>query len=368
MHVGERKWLPGLVAFLVGVLILGVTDASAVPEADNAHTDCGAFSSSPSLDDIGQALASLIHWLLGSSPVTNCASSTAQPPRAAPQTALREIDRAQEDELERFHLPLGYTLSDLIRLEERQNLPSLGAGDLHLEIGENIDLLARHIDLTRNLIRMVFDARGEPYPDELSGAEEFEEFVLGLGGVASLTAKVDFMTGLTQYLVHSLMSSEVPPPVEEEDVTLVLNVSGGLGALDVATVLQGPTLQPLGSEGLSAIGIREITVKVSNGTVTSEAELDPADLTIRRGQLEFNFQFGTNTITSATTFSRGEGLEKQILKITAQLGSVDFIGQALFTSGLQEFKLQASLQGLTFSTLLTPQGFSQPTLGFDWRF
>lgn len=266
-------------------------------------------------------------------------------------------------------LELPHTLSELIRFQERP-LASVSDGhDLYVRLGEGVALLSYHLDLTKALVKMLLDAQdaprlSEPLPDP---DRQREELVLSLGGVASLAAQVDLMSGLMQYLVHNLVSSDVPLPADQEEITLTFNLQGG-STVGMSTVVQDSKLQELGADLLKRAGVRRVTVKITNGPVTSEAEFDPTNLTVQRGQLEVNFKLGSHSITSTTTFSKGEGLERQVFTLTAQVGSLDVVGQAFFASGLQEVKLKASLKGLTFSTLLTPEGFSQPSFGLDLRF
>jgi len=270
-----------------------------------------------------------------------------------------------------FRLPenfqFSYTLSELLQLEGQRAYGEPEGEEFFLKISEGVEVLASHLDWKDALVRLILDSQGEPYPPELLEDPQGEELVLRLGGVASLVAKVDFMAGLMQYLVHHLMSSEVPLPDEQDEITLVFNFDGGLAAVDLGAALQDREAPD--PQILSYLDIREITVTISSGAIRSEAELELADFTIKRGQLEVSFQLGSNTITSTAVFTKGEGLKKEVLIVTAQLGEIGLTGQAVFSPSLQEFKLEASLAGLLhFSTLLTPEGFSQPTFGFELRF
>lgn len=292
------------------------------------------------------------------------------------QTTIGAIEGATEDLSARGKLGLrfSHTVSDLVSAREDRLAETPGDTSLHLRIGEGVELLAYHIDLTKALVKALLDAQDAPYPQDLiDNPSQREEFVLRLGDMASLAARVDFMAGLMQYLVHNLASSDVPLPEDQEEITLVLNLNGD-SSLDISTVLEGRTSRGLGldipgfDEPKDKLDIKRVTVKISNGTVTSQAELDPTGLTLQRGQLEVNFDLGTNSITSTTLFTRGEGLKKQVFTVSAQVGSFDLTGQALFASGRQEFELKAYWKGLTFSTLLTPEGLRQPTFGMDLRF
>ena len=261
-------------------------------------------------------------------------------------------------------LNMNYTLSGLV---EHKNQPSLerSTSGLQLRLSENISLLASHMDVTQELMQTVLEMSGAS--SEITLNERLPQELALQFGNTTLAAKADFMTGLMQYLARSLMNADVPLPESGDDVTLVFNMNDGVSGLDISTVLQ----QTQAEHDISTpLNIGTITVQISNGNVTSQAELDPAAdaVQIKRGEFAVNYNFGSNTLTSSTAFSRGEGVEEQRFQLTAQLGSVDFTGQALFSSGLQEFKLQAFWEGLTFSTLLTPQGFQESSVGLDLEF
>jgi len=291
-----------------------------------------------------------------------------QPTRGIPCLALLSPPTQQPQPTKEI-FQISHTLSDLIRFEEQAQGESLPQErDLRLRLSDGLEVLARHLDLRTTLVKMLLDSQEIPYPQALLPDPQ-EELVFRFGDVASLAAKLDFMASLMQYLVQSLTASQIPLPPTEDEVTLVFNLKGGRTALDISAVLRGSTL--LHDRDLSPqnqLDIRQITVTISNGTITSEAQLDPADLTLTRGQVEVKFKLGPNSITSTTVFTKGEGLKKEVLVLTAKLGALNLTGRATFGSELQEFKLEASLAGLAFSTLLTPKGLSQPTFGFELHF
>ena len=189
-------------------------------------------------------------------------------------------------------------------------------------------------------------------------------------GQASLKAKLDFMAGLLQYVVESLRSSHVPLP-SGEGVTLVFNLDGVV--VDVATGLKESTPKVPGASSdpnKSQIGLDHVTVTITNGGFSSGAELDPSDFTINRGHLQLQFHLGLDSITSTTTFTKEQGLAQEVLVVTAKLGGIDLIGQATFAKGIQEYKLQASLNpdlAISTSSLWTPEGFV-PGIGFNLNF
>lgn len=368
--VGRHRCVAlGLV--LAILMALSMPLAAAAPDEPMTTGQCASRPADS--NNLQRMLTSLVDWLLpypGSqrSADVDCLTSEDGGTASEEQRPSRlgiVPDRSVGD----FPLNMNYTLSGLIQYEAPP-VPAYADSDLQLRIAENISLLARHLDVTEELMRTVLQMSGAPSPNgALAGEGIPQELALQLGST-TLEAKADFMSGLTQYLVRSLMNADVPLPESGDDeVTLVFNMNNGVSGLDISTVLR----QTQRDNGLpNPLNIGEITVKISNGSVTSQAELDPADdaVQIKRGKFAVDYHFGSNTLTSTTTFSRGEGVEEQRFQLTAQLGSVDFTGQALLfnNAGRQEFKLQAFWEGLTFSTLLTPQGFQESSFGLDLEF
>jgi len=260
-----------------------------------------------------------------------------------------------------------YTLSGLV---EHNEMPASPGSDsnLQMQFSENISLLARYPNVTEDLVRTFAEVSDKPDSASSLGERVPQKLSLQLGNT-KLEAKADFMSGLTQYLTRSLMNAEVPLPESGDEVTLVFNMGRSVSGLDVSTVLK----QTREQHDLSGpLNVGEVTVKISNGDVTSQAELNPAEnaVQIKEGKFAVDYDFGSNTLKSTTTFSRGEGVKEQRFQLTAELGSVDFSGQAsiLNDTGQQQFKLEAFWEGLTFSTLLTPQGFQESSLGLDLEF
>lgn len=246
--------------------------------------------------------------------------------------------------------------------------------DVALKLREGIERLARHLDWKATVLTLlVGEGKDSGLLRMLTEPSRSEEVILQLGDIASLATKLDFLAGFMEYLVYSLLDAEMPLPPLEEEITLVFNLEGSGLSAGVTAAVEGAGLLPLGDNGDpdsdASLGVREITVKIRSEAIRSEVELDPADLTLKRGQLEVQFQLGPNTITSTTVFTKGEGLQKEVLVVTAQLGDLSLTGQATWTDGSREFKLEATLAGLvSFSTLLTPEGLLEPTLGLELRF
>lgn len=230
--------------------------------------------------------------------------------------------------------------------------------DYFLVIGD-LASLATQIDWVSKLVKPLLNADSPESEVQL-------EF-----GQASLKAKLDFMAGILQYVVESLRSSHVPLP-SGEGVTLVFDLNGVV--VDVATALkESPANRPPGAgsdQAKNQIGLDHITVTITNGSFTSAAELNPSDFTITRGHLQLQFHLGLDSITSTTSFTKDQGLAKEVLVVSARLGGVDLVGQATFAKGIQEYKLQASFNpdlAISTTSLWTPEGFV-PGFGFNLNF
>lgn len=348
---------------------MSLPGAAAAPEGPPSVPQCNqATTTSP---NVHETLTSLVDWLMpyadsGPKHAVDCLTSEDAGDRPEDRGPAR-LGVAPNPTVGDVPLNKDYTLSGLV---EHNAAPSIERtdSDVQMRLGENISLLAEHIDVTKELMRTFVQVSGVASPNAALDERVPQELSLQLGGT-TLEAKADFMAGLTQYLARSLMNADVPLPESGDDVTLVFNMSGGVSGLDISTVLQ----QTKQKHDLSnPLNIGEITVKISNGNVTSQAELDPANdaVKIKRGKFAVDYHFGSNTLTSTTTFSRGEGVQEQRFQLTAELGSVDFTGEAsiLNNTGQQAFKLAAFWEGLTFSTLVTPQGFRESSFGLDLEF
>lgn len=366
---GWRRW--GIMALVVGAVIAMSWPLAATAAAENSETlpRCGAPDGDS--ETVEEMLSSLVSWLVPRSSDepdadADCLAAETDSERSSDRDGSR-LSLPSDDPTSEVPLNRNYTLSGLMEHNEASANPG-SASDLQMQFGENISLLARHPDVTKDLVRTFVQVSDMPPSDATLGERVPQELSLQLGGT-TLEAKADFMSGLTQYLARSLMNADVPLPESGDEVTLVFNMDRSVSGLDVSTVLQRTKEQ---HDLPSALNIGEVTVKISNGDVTSQAELEPAEdkVQLKQGKFAVDYDFGSNTLKSTTTFSRGEGVEEQRFQLTAQLGSVDFTGQAsiLNNTGQQQFKLEAFWEGLTFSTLLTPQGFQESSLGLDLEF
>jgi hypothetical protein len=255
----------------------------------------------------------------------------------------------------------GHTISDLLTYAPWRDTAGTDAQNqgFALQIGGGIQLLADHVNVIKSLVDLISNAT----PQDLQAQQEL---IFQLGDYASVVAKADFIKGLMPYLVQNLLSSDFPLPTDQGDITLTFNLKSVLAGagIDIDTVLKGTTLLHPGSSLLNnLLDVDQVTVTIKNGALLGEAAVNPQE---GSGKLNLSWSFGSDSISSTTIFSKGQGVEKQVLSLTAQLGNVNLLGQATFANNKEELRLQANLADLlTISTLLTPTGFQKPTFGID---
>ncbi len=285
---------------------------------------------------------------------------------ACAQSVTDSAESVQSALASSLQLPVGmlwHTSESLMALLRSQDpvYQEMSQNQYPLVIGD-LATLATRMDWVAQLVKPLLNG---------DSADEANSEVQLQFGEASLKAKLDFMAGLLQYVVESLRSSHVPLP-SGEGVTLVFNLDGVV--VGVAPALKESLAQaPPGTSSdpnKDQVGLDHVTVTITNGGFSSGAELNPSDFTINRGHLQLQFHLGLDSITSTTTFTKEQGLTQEELVVTAQLGGVDLIGQATFAKGVQEYKLQASLNpdlAISTSSLWTPEGFV-PGISFNLNF
>ncbi len=180
------------------------------------------------------------------------------------------------------------------------------------------------------------------------------------GRIAQLEARLRDIDRIMRTLLEEFFQAHSSSSLNRE-VTLVLSVeSPGL-------------LLPTQIEGLSSFALDErLHLSLSRATITlrtaigvssimGQIELDPKDFEISKEKIGLELSLGAASLSGVTTFEQGVGLVSQVYSIKAQVGNVELIGQAVFTSTSQEFTIGASIAGLALSgtSLITPSGFTQ---------
>lgn len=196
----------------------------------------------------------------------------------------------------------------------------------------------------------------EPWPHEGG------EFVLKITSIASLEASIDSIATLIDLIIANLGASDKKP---KDSITLVFNLDG----LNISSIaFKSRSIFAL--DNLMNLHLDSIILTISNDIITSEAELNPQDLTVQKGSLQIKFNLGTAQLKSTTTFEKDQGVTQQVIKIQAPLGDLMLTGQATFALDYQEFSIGASIAGLAFSStsVFTPIGIKKQTFGLEFKF
>lgn len=188
-----------------------------------------------------------------------------------------------------------------------------------------------------------------------------EELVLELGGIASIEAKLDFLTALVGFVLEKLGG----PTQSREETTLVLNLKD----LNIAPgiVLKGRSTLALDRD--FNFYIDKITLTVTNGTLSSETEVEPEGFFITEERLGIKFNLGPITFSSGIVIGEGQ-VTKQVIRMSAISGDLSLMSEASFTTDSQEFKVGATIGGLKLSStsLLTPAGLGSQTFQLELEF
>lgn len=180
------------------------------------------------------------------------------------------------------------------------------------------------------------------------------------GRVAQLEARLRDIDALMRALLEEFFQAHGASPANRE-LTLVLSVESP------------ELLLPTQIETLSSFALDErLRLSLSRATITlrtaiglssimGQLELNPKDLEISKEKIGLELSLGSASLSGITTFEHGVGLVSQVYAIRAQVGNVELVGQAVFTSTSQEFTIGASIAGLALSgsSLITPSGFTQ---------
>lgn len=193
-----------------------------------------------------------------------------------------------------------------------------------------------------------------------SGEPSEPQAIWDFGRVAQLEARLRDIDRILRALLEEFFQEPSSSPLNRE-ATLILSIdSPGL-------------LLPTQIETLSSFALDErlhlslsratITLRTAIGlsSVMGQIELDLKDFEISKEKIGLELSLGAASLSGITTFEQGVGLISQVYSIRAQVGNVELIGQAVFTSTSQEFTIGASIAGLALSgtSLITPSGFTQ---------
>lgn len=188
-------------------------------------------------------------------------------------------------------------------------------------------------------------------------------FGFGFGNVATLEAEREAIVALLERVANHLIPSSQTGNGPAKDMSFTLNLN--------QIHLTPQTL--LNSTGVFSLDdhfnvfLEDLTITVSNGTFMGETQLNPETLAIERGAFQIKLDVGNATVSSTTTFEKYQGVTKQVLNMTARLGSLQLQSQVTLTLDSSEFRLAASIADLVITTIST-QGASGSSQTFELQF
>lgn len=196
----------------------------------------------------------------------------------------------------------------------------------------------------------------------MKGNEVQQELVLALGGIASLEAKVDFLTALIGLMLEKLGGPVLPG---DQELNLVLKLED----LNLApgVILKGQSVLTLGQD--LNFYVDKLTLTITDGTLSSETEVEPEGFRITEERLGIKFSLGPISITSGVVIG-GRGVTKEVIRMSAASGDLSLISEASFTTEFQEFKVGATIGRLELSStsVLTPTGWGSQIFQLELEF
>lgn len=186
---------------------------------------------------------------------------------------------------------------------------------------------------------------------------------LRLSTVASLEAEREVIASLLTQVLNNLMPGVDGSASVPETLNFTLNLDHL--RLNPRTLLQGRGAFNVGPD-LNLL-LESLTITVSNGTITSETELNPQDLSIQREEFQISLDIGNATVSSITTFEKNQGVTKQVLTMTAWLGQLQLHSQVTLALDSSEFLLGASISDLAVTTISTIDVSGRSSQTFELR-
>ena len=186
------------------------------------------------------------------------------------------------------------------------------------------------------------------------------------GNVANLEAEREAIVAFLEKVANNLLPSSQPGDDPAGDVGFTLNLEQI--HLNPQTLLQGSGAFSL-DENLNLF-LEDLTITLSNGTITSETQLNPQDLSFERSAFSINLTIGNATVSSTTTFEKDQGVTKQVLSLTAGLGQLQLHSQVTLALNSSEFRLGASISDLAITTIsaIDASGHSSQTFELELNF
>lgn len=186
--------------------------------------------------------------------------------------------------------------------------------------------------------------------------------ILELGPIASLEAKLDFLTALIGLMLEKLGGPTLP---KDQEMTLVLRLEDL--NLVPGFILKGRSILTLDKD--LNFYVDKITLTVTNGTLSSETEVEPEGFLITEERLGVKFNLGPISISSGIVIG-DRRVTKEVIRMSATSGDLKMVSEASFTTEFQEFKIGATIGRLELSStsVLTPTGLGSQTFQLELEF
>lgn len=188
------------------------------------------------------------------------------------------------------------------------------------------------------------------------------ELTLGLGNIAALEARLDFLAALIGLMLEKLGGPTLP---EGQELNLVLKLEDL--RLAPGVLLSGRSKLILDKD--LNFYVDQITLTLTTGPLKSETELKPEGFVITEERLGLQFELGPISVTSGIAVGP-KGVTREIIRLSASSGELSLVSEVSFTTGFQEFRIGATIGGLELSSasVLTPTGLGGQTFQLLWRF
>ncbi len=180
------------------------------------------------------------------------------------------------------------------------------------------------------------------------------------GNVATLEAERETILAFLAQVANNLIPSSQNGGTPSRQMGFTLNLDNI--PLNAQTLLGGRSAFSV-DENLNVL-LEDLTITVTNGTLTGQTEFNPESLAFERGAFSINLDIGNARVSSTTTFEKDQGVTKQVLNMTAGLGQLQLHSQVTFTLNSSEFLLGASISDLDISTTTLVDAFGNHSQTF----
>lgn len=182
--------------------------------------------------------------------------------------------------------------------------------------------------------------------ENFSQRDELAAHSFRFGNVATLETERETILAFLEKVANNLIPSSQNGGTPSRQMGFTLNLDNI--PLNAQTLLGGHSAFSV-DENLNVF-LEDLTITVTNGTLTGQTEFNPESMTFERGAFSINLDIGNARVSSTTTFEKDQGVTKQVLDMTAGLGQLQLHSQVTFTLNSSEFLLGASISDLDIST------------------